>query len=317
MLRVVTYHRIAEVSAAPSLDPTLVSATPESFRKQMQHLRRWYRPVSLDEIAEAFETRRPLPSRSVHVTVDDAYRDFREVAWPILSELDIPVSVFIPTAYPDRSDRSFWWDRLHRVGTTRPGDEWRDRIHQAARTETLRLPPGVAPDVRALLRLIPHDEMEHLVNEMTSEIDRVAAQAVPSVMGWDELRSLQSEGVTFGTHTRNHVALSRVDDERVRSEVRSSLEDLARELGAGPRAIAYPYGMCNGEVARVAREEGCVLGFTGEDGLNHPARTDPLRLRRSNITPRTSPALFTVRMLPWCAHVDRWRHRHERTILVS
>jgi peptidoglycan/xylan/chitin deacetylase (PgdA/CDA1 family) len=317
MLRVITYHRIAGLSQTPELDPSLVSATPESFRRQMEHLRRWYRPVALDEIVEAFETRRPLPSRSVHVTVDDAYRDFREFAWPILSDLDIPATVFIPTAYPDRSDRSFWWDRLHRIGTTGPGDEWRDRVHEAARIDGLRLPPGVTPDVRALLRLIPHDEMENLVAEMTSEIDFVATQAVPSVMGWDELRSLQSEGVTFGTHTRNHVALSRVDGERVRSEIRLSLEDLARELGDGPRAIAYPYGMYNGEVARIAREEGCVLGFTGEDGLSHPARTNPLRLRRSNITLRTSPALFTVRMLPWCAHLDRWRHRHERIIHVS
>jgi hypothetical protein len=75
--------------------------------------------------------------------------------------------------------------------------------------------------------------------------------------------------------------------------------------------------MCNGTVARIAAEEGCVLGFTGEDGLNRPGAVDPLRLRRSNITMRTSPSVFAIRMLPWCADLDRWRHRHERVLPVS
>jgi hypothetical protein len=75
--------------------------------------------------------------------------------------------------------------------------------------------------------------------------------------------------------------------------------------------------MCNATVARIAAEEGCALGFTGEDGLNRPGTVDPLRMRRSNITMRTSAQVFAIRMLPWCADLDRWRHRHDRELPVS
>jgi hypothetical protein len=68
----------------------------------------------------------------------------------------------------------------------------------------------------------------------------------------------------------------------------------------------------NSAVSRIAREEGCTLGFTCDDGLNDPSETDPFRLCRTNITPRTSPPVFALRMLPWFAEVDRWRHRNER-----
>jgi hypothetical protein len=75
--------------------------------------------------------------------------------------------------------------------------------------------------------------------------------------------------------------------------------------------------MSSPAVTRIAKEEGCVLGFTGEDGLSAPGRADPLGLRRTNITLRTSPSVFALRMVPLFARIDRWRHRRERTMLVS
>lgn len=323
MLRVLTYHRIAEPSQRSDLDPGLVSATPGVFRKQMAHLRRRYRPMSLAEIMDAFEAGVPIPPRSVHVTVDDAYRDFREVAWPILREMEIPVTVFVPTAYPDQAERAFWWDRLHRaVGASSTARDWGDAVRAAATAQRVRLPAGGGDaDVRKLLRLLPHDAAESLVDQACVEVGAVGggvpATGGSSVLGWDELRELQDEGVTFGAHTRHHVALTRVGLDRARHEIRRSLDDLIRELGEGRRAIAYPYGMCSPAVARIAQEEGCLLGFTGEDGLNTPGRTDPLGLRRTNITLRTSPTLFALRMVPLFARIDRWRHRRERTMLVS
>ena len=318
MLRVIAYHRIAEASDNPDLDPALVSASPDSFRRQMEHLRRWYRPLSLREIVEAFDEGRAFPSRAVHVTVDDAYRDFKDTTWPILRALGIPVTLFVPTAYPGEQERSFWWDRLHRAGdAATDSDAWR-RLHERTDTDNDAPPPfRRTTDLRAALRLLPHDDTESLVDQACRSArdgGRVptATAVAPSVLSWDELRALQAEGVGIGTHTRHHVALTRADPGRVREEIRLSLADLDRELGQARRPIAYPYAMWDASVARIAQEEGCVLGFTGDDGLNQPGTTDPMRLHRSNITPRTSPSLFAIRMLPWCANVDRWRHRHER-----
>jgi len=294
VLRVLTYHRVANPADTPAMDPLLVSATPQAFREQMVHLKRRYHPVGLSEVIDAFLRGAPLPPRAVHVTVDDAYRDFGEIAWPILKELGIPVTVFVPTAYPNQPARRFWWDRLHLATTQR----------------------GLRADreLRSTLRSLPHDETEQRVDLACQEAG-VAVDAPPersSVLSWAELRELGQQGVEFGAHTRCHVALTQVDEQRVRDEIRGSLDEVKQELGYRAPTLAYPYGLNNALVRRVAREEGCALAFTVEDGLNQPGHADPMALRRTNITLRTSPALFALRMLPWFADVDRWRHRGER-----
>lgn len=296
MLRVLTYHRIANPTDTPSMDPLLVSATPQTFREQMVHIVRRYHPVGLPEVLDAFLHGTPLPPRAVHVTVDDAYRDFGEVAWPILRELGIPVTLFVPTSYPSQPTRAFWWDRLHQALGLKTDRKAADRA------------------LRALLRALPHDQTEEYVERACMEVG-LAADAAPTrsaVMSWAELRELAQQGVEFGAHTRAHVALTHVDEERVRAEIRGSLDELEKEVGFRAPTLAYPYGLHNAMVRRVAAEEGCALAFTVEDGLNEPGSTDPMALRRTNITLRTSTALFALRMLPWFADVDRWRHRGER-----
>ena len=297
MLRVLTYHRIAVPSETPSMDPLLVSATPQTFREQMVHLVRRYHPVGLPEVLDAFLRGAPLPPRAVHVTVDDAYRDFCEIAWPIMRELGIPVTVFVPTAYPGQPSRTFWWDRLHRALEQRP-----DRREAADR------------QLRAKLRSLPHDETEEYVDRACLEagLPPDAAPSLSSVLSWAELRQLAQQGVDFGAHTRFHVALTQVDEARVRAEIRGSLDEVEKEIGFRAPTLAYPYGLHDATVRRIAAEEGCALAFTVEDGLNQPGRTDPMALRRTNITLRTSTPLFALRMLPWFADVDRWRHRSER-----
>jgi peptidoglycan/xylan/chitin deacetylase (PgdA/CDA1 family) len=317
MLRVLTYHRVAEPHDTPDLDPMLVSATPAVFRKQMLHLRKHYHPVGLAQVQEAFTRGRPLPARAVHVTVDDAYRDFAENAWPVLRELDIPVTVFVPTAFPSEPARTLWWDQLHRLTARDKGEAWRRAVTSAVAglNGNGAGTGGYESDMRAWLRALPHDGAAHFVESTCREagLDVVGETRPGSpVLTWDELRALARDGVSFGAHTRHHAALARIDERRVREEIRGSLQDLTRELGSGPWPIAYPYGIYDRAVMRIAREEGCTLGFTCDDGLNVLGRTRPFQLRRTNITLRTTSPLFALRMLPWFAAVDRWRHRRER-----
>lgn len=312
MLRVLMYHRVDDPAATGHLDPALISATPEDFRVQMTHLARWYRPVSLEEVEMAFAEGKRLPRRAVHITFDDGYRDFREVAWPILKELGIPTTLFVATAYPGSAERSFWWDRLHRALDIGPEDGWRREVLRVAteRGVTTVDAGWAGYDAREILRHLPHDDMERLVDLVCrgKAVD-VGRPIHADILDWSELRELGDEGVDFGAHTRHHVALSRVGPERIRREIRGSLDDMERELGVRPRSLAYPYGMWNRGVARIAADEGCVLGFTCEHGLNRLGDADPLGLRRSAITKRTSPTVFTVRMLPWFARIERLRDR--------
>ena len=97
-LIVFTYHRIAEPGADPFYDP-VISATPESFRVQVEALGRRVRVLTLGEALEWIASGPPWREPAALITFDDGYRDNFEVAAPILRDRGIPATFFIPTAF--------------------------------------------------------------------------------------------------------------------------------------------------------------------------------------------------------------------------
>jgi peptidoglycan/xylan/chitin deacetylase (PgdA/CDA1 family) len=308
MLRILTYHRIAETSRDPHLNPRLISASPEDFASQIHFLALHYRVVSLEEVLVAFETGRSLPRRAVLITFDDAYRDFLEVAWPVLQAHRLPSTMFVATAYPDRPERSFWWDRLHRCCT----DPTRDEVVLPKegllplRTREERL--AALQAAVALIKSLPHDHAMALVEEICDQLGEDETE-YPSVLGWDELRALSQENVSFCPHTQWHPLLTRVAPGRARTEIAGSLEDMRRELDDVLPVFAYPDGAHDDAAVEIVRDAGLQLALTQIDGHNDPRKSDPLRLCRTNITRRTSLPILRLRLQTWFTRIDRWRHR--------
>ena len=315
MLRVLAYHRVAELWDTPAVDPRSVSATPEGFAQQMEHLVRSYRVVSMPEVLEAVEKGRPLPKRATLITFDDAYADFAEIAWPILRQFQLPATIFVPTAYPDQPGCAFWSDRLYQA------------FAATSRTEINISPLGHLPLVplhqkRRSLRMIqnhlitvPHCEAMRLADSLCAELGLSRVQG-GSVLTWKQLRELARDGLTLGSHTRTHPVMTQVTRAQMREEVQGSLEDLKREIGACLPIFCYPNGNYNDTVVSVLRDQGIRLAFTTLSGPNKWGSVDPLCLHRVVIMPRTTPAIFCLRLLRWGMHLDAWRDRKQSVVMA-
>ena len=315
LLRILTYHRIADPLATDELNPRSVSATPEIFARQMEILARNYRVVSPAEVLAALAEGKPLHRRSVLLTFDDAYDDFAENAWPVMKSLGLPVTLFVPTGFPDEPSKVFWWDRLHQIVTS-------TARQQLEGTPVGDLPLGSADERRlAVRRLQDHlkRQPDAAIQQALGELGGSCQVEMPEsncVLGWDELRELASEGVSFGAHTRNHKTLAHESLDGIREEVVGSLCDLEREIGRVEPLFCYPDGSHDDRVVDQARQAGVELAFTTMDGPNPrtPERLtleNRLRLCRTNITPRTGEWIFRLRMMPLGSHIDRWRHREK------
>lgn len=315
MLRILAYHRVAELRDTPAVDTRSISATPKGFARQMKHLARFYQVVSVHQVLEAIEKSQPLPKRAVLITFDDAYADFANIAWPILKQLRLPATMFVPTAYPDHPERAFWSDALYQA------------FAATARTEIKVSGLGPLPllpldqkrkSLRAIqdhVTTIPHGEAMELVNSVCAEL---WAGRVPrgSVLSWNKLRELGREGLTLGSHTRTHAIMTNVSPKQVREEVQGSQEELEREIGVVLPIFCYPNGNYNDAVVSILREQGIRLAFTTLCGPNHWGSVDPLRLHRSVIMPRTTPAFFCLRLSQWGIRLDAWRERKQRGVLT-
>lgn len=89
---ILTYHSVAS-------NGDFFSVNPDSFRQQMDYLRKNYSVLSLAEISNFVKTKGKMPKKSVSITFDDGYHDFYVAAYPYLKKHKLPASVFVATKY--------------------------------------------------------------------------------------------------------------------------------------------------------------------------------------------------------------------------
>jgi peptidoglycan/xylan/chitin deacetylase (PgdA/CDA1 family) len=315
MLRILAYHRIAELVETPAGACPNISATPKGFLRQMRLLARRYRCVSMPEVLDAVERNRPLPKRAVLITFDDAYRDFADAAWPILRQFRLPAALFVPTAYPDHPELAFWWDRLYQA--------FASTTQTVLRKSPLGALALVTPDQkrRALLALVqrvptlPFDDAMELVNAVCNQLVEGPARGA-DVLSWSQLRELARDGVTLGSHTRTHPIMTQISSDRIRDEISGSQQDLKREIGFALPIFCYPNGDQNLGVAEILRAEHISLGFTVVPGENRLDSANLLRLNRTCIWPRTSLPVFWLRLQRAGLHLDSWRQKVQRPVVT-
>ena len=106
---VLCYHGISPTWPAPT------TVRPERFREQLEALlgAGWSGTSLTDALTF------PRAVKSLVVTFDDAHLSVLEVAKPILDDLGIPASVYVPTDYPG-TDRLLGWPGIA---------EWQDTEH--------------------------------------------------------------------------------------------------------------------------------------------------------------------------------------------
>ena len=154
-----------------------------------------------------------------------------------------------------------------------------------------------------------------LVNSICAELGAGLVQK-GSVLSWNRLRELVRQGLTLGSHTQTHAIMTKVSTKQMWEEVQGSHEDLQKEIGVSLPIFCYPNGNHNDAVLSVLREQGIRLAFTTLCGPNRWGSVDPLLLHRTVIMPRTTQAVFCLRLSQWGMRLDAWRERKQREVLT-
>jgi peptidoglycan/xylan/chitin deacetylase (PgdA/CDA1 family) len=271
---------------------------------------RRFKPVSLEQVLASLDGGPSLPTRAVLVTFDDATECFARHAWPVLRELRVPATLFVPTAFPE-SNREFWWDTLHRLVTVagqlaagqsvaglRASSNWSTEMwttpwgsmavgSEAERRQTWR----------RLATAFRDGPFERSLRWLRESAARCSLEPRRSpVLSWSELRRLRDEGVAIAPHTRTHPPLTAVDAATLREELQGARDDLVRELGDCWPALAYPGGFCDSQVVEAARAAGLRLGFTTRRGANPWPTADRLQLRRINVGRRSGAGRLALQL---------------------
>jgi peptidoglycan/xylan/chitin deacetylase (PgdA/CDA1 family) len=258
---VLTYHRIRGADATFGGLPVAI------FETHMRWLRERCDPITPAELrARAERPNRVRPA--VLVTFDDGYRDYHDLAYPVLARLGIPATVFLATSFMDEGGL-MWTEQVQSAAlATR-----RERVTLPWSGESVALPDGAArarlgDKARAHLKTLPDAERLAALPELLRELGD-PPRPERQMLTWDEIRRV-SPLTTWGGHSHTHPIMSRLDAGAAEREIRTCKERIAAETGREPTTFAYPNGRrvdYTPETQQLLRRHGFTLAFATSEGI--------------------------------------------------
>jgi len=289
---ILTYHRVGSGGV-----PLYSALAPEVFEAQMHFLRQRYRIVSLDQLAE--ELANPGPAgQSVAITFDDGYRDVYTHAYPVLKKYQIPATIYLTVDAIDTNTVA-WYDRVFLALSVAPGNKL-DLILQRPRRFLLPTPAArlqAAEEIISYLRILPDKERNQFCIELERLVPLPDEGITDRMLTWEQIHEMRHGGVSFGSHTLTHPAISRLDPAALEEELRDSKSRLEKRLGVSVLDFAYPFGKTAdyGHTSRALALYGYRTASTTNWGVNIPG-VDPYELRRVSIGEERQLPVFGMRL---------------------
>lgn len=310
---VLMYHRIGERGS----DPWSLTVSPERFRDQLIAMRERGPALPLAELVRSASSGAP-PAGAFAVTFDDGYADALHTAAPVLEELGVPATFFVPAGCIGRTTE-WWWDELEGLVLS-PGrlsvppdaplgsaDLWR----RAERVDWAEMRRAVGWTVGEQ----PPNSRHQLYVDLWKDLRARTAAGIESTMG--VLRSIIGHGPVnrpshrtlsvdeflalaagelfeVGGHTLDHPSLGSLGIDAQRQEIAQGNERLMMLTGRAVTTFAYPFGGPGDrtpDTPGLLTEAGVTVACTTSAAALRPD-TDPMLVPRVNVNDVGADALL-------------------------
>lgn len=224
-----------------------------------------------------------LPEKSVALTFDDGWRDFYQIALPIIQEFGYPVTSYVTTYYSYFNRPVF--DPA--VGYLL----WKRKGERLVFPEIFESPVLLDEDGRsrahaAILKYATYSGMSggekdqllaSLAAALRVDYDAFCAKRLLQNMTPDEIRLTSEAGIDIQLHTHRHRVYDRRD--LFDREIDRNRELLGELAGRRPRHFCYPGGVCLHPFPKWLRQNDVISATTCIPGIASP-RDSPFELPR-------------------------------------
>lgn len=256
---VLMYHRILNSvqDEAPYVQPGMY-VLASTFRSHLEYLKNTYEVIPLQELVDRVQNRQEIRNCCA-ITLDDGWLDNYVNAFPIIRELNLPVTIFLATEFIG-TDRLFWPEELtlfldkldcENVSSLHP---LMKKLLRHLESVDMR-PDDLFNAAIEALKTWPPEERQQLL----SFIRKNRNQTLPNrkLMNWDEARKMQASGlVSFGVHTANHVLLDQISLQEAENEILAARQAIKNSIGVEPSLFSYPNGNYTPDVQLLLKKHG-------------------------------------------------------------
>jgi peptidoglycan/xylan/chitin deacetylase (PgdA/CDA1 family) len=241
----------------------------KTFEAHLKYLTKHYRTIPLDKLIEYRRNGESVPPRSAAITIDDGYRDFYDIAFPILKKFNVPATLYVVTGFVDGKSW-IWTDKARYILANTSADRC-DIIIGSKKikvclsdNESRQKAAGL---INSELKKMSDGEKDVMLKQLASQMD-VTVPDLPTdefkPLGWSEAREMQEANIEIGSHTANHPILTNVSDDVLADELRMSKSMLEEKLQKQLIHFCYPNGNVSKRERDAAEKSGYASSVTTE-----------------------------------------------------
>lgn len=221
------------------------------------------------------------------ITIDDGYRDFYEVLYPLLKERSLPATFFVATGFIDGTNW-LWHDKLKWCIENKPENitcfSWAGNYLEFSESESVDHIWKVL-----VSRLLQYDgvTIDYRIKELAQTFGITIPEIPPkeyAPVTWSEIREMATNDIEIGGHTENHYSLGRLPESEVEKELIKCSERIEKEIGKKPISFCFPNGQPQDIPNRIMENfsktsfEGATVAFYDCHGIS-----DRYQLRRHGV----------------------------------
>lgn len=238
------YHRVANLEN----DRRMLAVKPENFIRHVEHLKKKYYIIDIDEFVYLKKCRKKFPKNSVVVTFDDGYYDNYTNVLPVLDSYGIQALFFISTLWID-TRKEYWWDEIERILLTDQDLPEQLDLELDNRRLTFDTSSAIARtrtygEIRRMLRRSRFSRQEKILTSLVAwaGLD-MQGRATHQSLNKKEIKKMSaSKSAVIGAHAHTHTQLSLYSPEEQYQEIKQSKDILESITGRPVNYFSYPFG---------------------------------------------------------------------------
>ncbi len=265
-LLILMYHRVlpADDARTRSEEPGML-VSPDTFRRHLEILGEYFDYIQLSDWLERKRQGQPLPAKACAITFDDGWADNHEFAFPVLSELAVPATVFLVSDLVGTRE-TFWPERLagllvaiaeqQPAHWSHPGLDWlRAAPTSYGFTESTPTPEQIS-EIIAGAKALPDQEIINRLESLEATLELQIPRQSSALLNWDQINDMTGSGlVEAGSHTCHHVRLNASTPIEIQQrEIIASKQQIEEHTGRAVTTFCFPNGDVSPQALALVRQ---------------------------------------------------------------
>lgn len=272
-LLIFAYHRVvADLAKAENESIYGLVISTETFREHCRMLRENFDIISIEEAEKFLEGNFSSKRPKAVITFDDGYLDNYEEAFPVLRQMNLPATIFLPTqmigqSEPLAHDKAFW---LVKKGFEKKISIQNCFINAGINGDLTREinKDGDMLSVTDKIVYLPATQRDAVIAELEKNLSIKNYPKEYDLLDWEMVREMSRNQISFGVHSASHTVLTLENETEFEREINESKKTLEEKLGREIISFAYPNGKFNGKVRRHVVKSGYKLAVSTETHAN-------------------------------------------------